>query len=252
MNIKNMLGDSDITILVKFVEPQFVETTMDGNIYFARNKHFIELEEQEKNKGIADKHEGSWSRVLDDSHRVFLEVDGEMLPLHTKTAVLRNRYDGLSLLPICCFVFLSLKNDFEIIPNENKIKLKSEVDIELRKQFNGRHMILFSDITKVFERFDKSIESMKYPLAKGLVTYYDDKINSHPLSEEEYEKNPARALLYKVKFFEHQKEYRFIINKPLDEDVIVELGDIKDIANDLGVVGIDKQLPFEIIFKEAE
>lgn len=123
-----MLGDSDINILVKFIEPQFVETTMDGNFYFARNKYFIELEEQEVNKEIADKHEGSWSRVLDDSHKMFIEVDGEMIPLHFNTAVVLNRYEKISQLPICCFVFLSLKKDFEIIPNTNKVKVKSEIE----------------------------------------------------------------------------------------------------------------------------
>jgi len=61
-----------------------------------------------------------------------------------------------------------------------------------------------------------------------------------------------KSTCFSSQSFKHQKEFSFDIYKPLVEDIIVELGDIKDIAKDLGVVGIDKQLPFEIIFKEAK
>ena len=252
MDMESILGDSDVTMLVKFVEPQFAETTMDGNFYFARNKYFIELEEQEENKGIADKHEGSWSRVLDDNHKMFIEVDREMLPIHFNTAVFHNRYEAISQLPICCFVFLSLKKDFEIIPNTNKLKMKSDIEKNLRKQFFGRHLILFRDVSAALKRFDKSIEKMNYTFLRKLVQYYDDKSSPHPLREEEYEANPTKALFYKSRFFEHQKEFRIVITKPLDNDVIVSLGDIRDIAFDFGLVEIDKMFPFELTFKEPE
>lgn len=252
MDIETILGDSEINILVKFVEPQFAETTMDGNFYFARNEYFINLEEQEENKGIADKHEGSWSRALGDNHRMFFEVDGKMIPIPFKTAVFRNRYDGLGKLPICCFVFLSLKKDFEVIPNTNKIKLKPEIEQSIRKQFLGRHLILFRDVSATLERFDKSIEQMNYTFSRKLVQYYDEKTSPHPLSEEDYEVNPIKALFYKSKFFEHQKEFRIVITKPQDNDVTVPLGDIRDIAVDYGLVETDKQFPFEITFEEAE
>ena len=105
---------------------------------------------------------------------------------------------------------------------------------------------------KALERFEKSAEVMNFHLTNGLVEYFDEETESHPLSEDEYEINPIAALFYKSKFFEHQKEFRLVINKPLDEDVLVDLGDIKDIAKDLGEVGVNKQLPIEIEFKEAE
>ena len=252
MNVKNMLGDSDVSFLVKFVEPQFVETTMDGNFYFARNKYFIELEEQEENKGIADKHEGSWSRLLQKSDQIMLETDDERIVLPVTPNVIHTKYEVTEQIPICCFVFLSVKKDFEIVPNTNKLKLKPEVETELRKQFIGRHLILISDMWKALERFEKSAEVMNFHLTNGLVEYFDEETESHPLSEDEYEINPIAALFYKSKFFEHQKEFRLVINKPLDEDVLVDLGDIKDIAKDLGEVGVNKQLPIEIEFKEAE
>ncbi|MET3658597.1 hypothetical protein [Sporosarcina psychrophila] len=250
MNMKNLLGDSDVTILVKFVDPQFIETTLNGNFYFARNKYFIELEEKEEDIGIADKNEGGWSFLPQKSDQIILETDDERIVLPINPNVIHTRYDVTEQIPICCFVYLSVKKDFEIVPNTNKLKLKPEVETELRKQFIGRHLILISDMWKALERFEKSAEVMNFHLARGMVEYFDEQNDPHPLSREEYEKNPIAALFYKSKFFEHQKEYRFIINKPLDEDVMVELGDIKDIAKDLGVVGVDKQLPIELIFKE--
>ncbi|TWI57054.1 hypothetical protein [Halalkalibacter nanhaiisediminis] len=250
MDIKSMLGDSDVTILAKFVEPQFVETTMAGNIYFARNKYFIELEEKETNKGIADKHEGGWSFLLQKGDQIILETDEEKLVLPVTPNVIHTRYDVISQIPICCFVYLSVKNDFKIVPNTNQIKLKPEVEIELRKQFKGRHLILFSDITKVLERFEKAAKAMDFHLARGLVEYFDEQNDPHPLIKEEYETNPIAALFYKSKFFEHQKEFRFVISKFLDNDVTVNVGNIKDIAVELGLVEIDKELPIEMIIKE--
>ncbi|WP_281237060.1 hypothetical protein P5654_003915 [Bacillus safensis] len=114
----------------------------------------------------------------------------------------------------------------------------------------GRHLILFRDISATLERFDKSIEKMKYTFSRKLVKYYDEKTSPHPLSKEEYEANPTKALFYKSRFFEHQKEYRIVITKLLDNDIIVPLDDIKDIAADLGIVEIDKELPLEVILNK--
>lgn len=249
MELKNQLGDSDRQILVKFVEQKHVDSILNGDFYFSKSKHFIELEEEEKTEGIADKHEGSWSRILDESQQIILEANGETLYLPSNNAVLRESYSGITQLPICCFVFLSLKSDFEIIPNTDKIKLKEKIDLELRNQFTGRNMIVISDIAKLFDLFDKSMSLMDYPFTRNLVTYYDGKINPHPLTEEEYNVNPVLALLYKEKRFEHQKEYRFIIRKVLDKDVIIKLGDIKHMAADLGVVEVEKGLPIEFTFQ---
>lgn len=121
---------------------------------------------------------------------------------------------------------------------------------KLRKQFLGRHLILFRDISATLERFDKSIEKMKYTFSRKLVKYYDENTSPHPLSKEEYEANPTKALFYKSRFFEHQKEYRIVITKLLDNDIIVPLDGIKDIATDLGIVEIDKELPLEVILNK--
>lgn len=47
------------------MEPEFLESTMEGQLFFSRNEYFINLEENEKNLGIADRNEGSWSREID-------------------------------------------------------------------------------------------------------------------------------------------------------------------------------------------
>ncbi|MEM5664344.1 hypothetical protein AAHB94_13150 [Bacillus toyonensis] len=71
---------------------------------------------------------------------------------------------------------------------------------------------------------------------RGRVAYYDDETECHPLSREEAESNPVRTLLYKRKFFEFQKEFRYILKTPQDNDKLLDVGNIRDIAYNLGTI----------------
>ena len=55
----------DVKFLVKFVLPEHKENTLDGSFFFKNCGYFIDLEKEQKQKGIGDKHEASWSRNID-------------------------------------------------------------------------------------------------------------------------------------------------------------------------------------------
>ncbi|MEH7255800.1 hypothetical protein V7111_27205, partial [Neobacillus niacini] len=84
-----MLKDVDVNFLMKFVESQFVDSTLDGKFFFSRNRQFIELEEQQFDKGIGDKREGVWSKVLNpETEEMFIILeDGKELPLNFERGV---------------------------------------------------------------------------------------------------------------------------------------------------------------------
>ena len=69
--------DFNQDFLVKFVEPEFTESTLDGQLFFKRNGYFINLEKEYLNKGIGDKREGSWTIPLNpETHRMVV-IDKE-------------------------------------------------------------------------------------------------------------------------------------------------------------------------------
>lgn len=237
-------------VLLKFVEKQFIESTLDGYFYFALSNYFIELEE-ETNKGIGDNKEGMWSIILSpENNAVLVSEDGKKIPINN--AVLRKRYDMVKKLPICCFVILSLEDDFEKIPNENILKLKPEIDLSLRKQFKERNLLFFTDIYEAINRFDTACKNVGFYRLRGEVKYYDDTVESHPLKIDIYEEDPVQALLYKRKVFEEQKEFRIIIKNPQESPITLNVGDIRDIALDIGVVSEEQEIPFRFFYTPLE
>jgi len=247
-----LFEENDVQILLKFVDSQFTEGTLDGKFYFSRNRYFIDLEENQIDKGIGDKREGNWTRAIDPKEEKFFisTENGETFPLNFEKAVFRQTYEGLKDLPICCFVLLSLKEDFEVYEEENKIFLKPEIEEKLIEQFENRDLIVITDAGELFNRFSTACEKENLNRMRGKVTYYDDEVEQHPLSQEEFDKDPAKALFYKRKFFEFQKEYRLVIKNNHQSDRILDIGNVRDIAYNLGKVAKGKSLPIEIRYRE--
>lgn len=241
--------DQDSYFVFKCVEKQFTESTLDGNFYFARNSYFIDLEKQQIDKGIGDKREGVWSEMMDpETKKIFIIVDGEEIHINFEKAVYRQEHEKLKGCPICCFVCLSAKNDMELDVNTGTVNLKPEIEGKLAEQFAGRDLILFHNFDELITRINKVFKRDGLNMLRSTIKYYDDEVESHPLSEEEFKRNPPRALLYKRKFFEFQKEFRIIITQPQDKDILVNVGDIRDISYNLGEINARK-LPIE--FKYA-
>ncbi|WKA59959.1 hypothetical protein QWY16_07590 [Planococcus shenhongbingii] len=224
--------------LLKFVEPQFTESTLDGNIFFKRNGYFIDQEKVEMDKGIGDEREGIWSRLLNpETKQMFIEDEqGNMHPLNYISAVHRKTYTSLRNIPICCFVILDINRDFDIDMDNGTATIKYAVNEALINQFEGRDMIFFNDHSALLKRMDTKCEELDVGKMRAIVKYYDDEKEEHPLSEIEYEDNPGATLFFKRKFFEYQKEFRYAIRLLKEEDFMLQIGDIRDIAYDYGKV----------------
>ncbi|HFO1406883.1 hypothetical protein OCE55_03710 [Bacillus paranthracis] len=243
-----MTENRDAFVLLKCVESQFTEGILDGKFYFARNSYFIDLEEKQIDKGIGDKREGVWSRVLDPKKDKlsFITEDGVEIPFTYNRCVFRQTSSELKHCPICCFVMLSVKNDFIVNEEKSILTLRPEVERKLSEQFAGRDLILITNMDEFIERMDVTCKKEKLGWMRGRVAYYDDETECHPLSREEAESNPVRTLLYKRKFFEFQKEFRYILKTPQDNDKLLDVGNIRDIAYNLGTI---KKGKFQIGFR---
>ncbi|UOQ47756.1 hypothetical protein MUN88_17130 [Gracilibacillus caseinilyticus] len=192
--------NEDVLLILKFVEKQFLESTLDGNLYFSRCGNFIDLEKEQQKKGIGDAREGSWSRNMEEGSKITLTPEsGESFDFIVKQGSLHESFDGLRNIPICCFVMLSLNNDFA--EQNNIYTLKSEIANSLYEQFKDRKLIGF-DAPELFDRLDSTLKKSDIPFDRKPVNYYDEMNYPHPISRENYTKAPFKALFYKRKFFE--------------------------------------------------
>lgn len=244
------------SFLVKFLEREYTESTMDGKLFFKRNGFFIDLEKEQLDKGIGDKAEGKWSRRINpETQRIVLtDMDNNVIPLVIKDAVYRQTFSEVGKLPICCFTVLNLERDFNIDLENGVATLKPELQEELINQFGGREMIVFKNTNNdnfIIDKMKIASEREGFEYMGAKVTYYDDKNEDHPMTKEEYEAEPYKGLFYKRKFFEFQREYRFVLNRIEDEDYILDVGDIRDIAVNLGEVKEGRDL-FKITIEQHE
>ena len=244
------------SFLVKFVEREYTEGTLDGKLFFKRNGYFIDLEKDQLDKGIGDKREGNWTSYINpETHRMVLtDMDDNVIPLVVKNGILRQTFSNLKYLPISCFVVLNLERDFNIDFESGNVTLKPELQEELANQFEGRDLIMFRNTNTddfIIDRVKAACEREGIEQMGAKVQYYDEKTENHPMSKAEYEEEPYKALFYKDKFFEFQREYRFILNKVEDEDYILDIGDIRNIAINLGEVKKGQEL-FKMTIQQQE
>ncbi|MEH7255801.1 hypothetical protein V7111_27210, partial [Neobacillus niacini] len=137
------------------------------------------------------------------------------------------------------------------IQDENELIIKPELEQKLAEQFAGRDLIFYTDTDEMVRRIDVACKRNELNRMRGIVKYYDDVLDQHPLSVEDFEADPSRALLYKRKFFEFQKEFRVVIKKPFQNDLILDTGNTRDIAYNLGKVESGK-IPLAMRFKPKE
>lgn len=241
-------------VILKFIEEKYIDSTLDGNLRFTRNEYFIDLENQNKNKGIGDKYEGSWSSPFNTESgdtEIYMAVEGgNPFRLNNARGVNRFRYSAIKDMPVCCFTILTLQEDFNFDEKKNRYSIKSEVLNSLIEQFKGRRLVIF-DMGKLLDKVEVACKMKEFSFFANKVNYYDSKIEEHPMLEDEFHQEPWRALLYKDAYFSSQKEYRIIINMPHDESFNFQLGKLRDIAKDYGVVRDDTLFPgIEVIEKE--
>lgn len=241
--MKSYLG-----VLLKFVEKQYIDLTLDGKFYFSLSGRFIELEKKQLDKGIGDSKEGAWSRPKRENSIIMIgEPGGKMYPLNVKSAVFHHTFHGMRKFPILCFTYLKLEKDF--IQYEDKYTLRSDVVDKLLEQFSDRDVIMFN--IDFFAQFDEVLKERGYDFKRDLITYYDEKKESHPLEYENYESNPFLGLFYKREFFKFQREYRIALREFSEDDLRINIGSIRDYAKVLSIEEL-RGLQIQMIDREEE
>ncbi|WP_448163221.1 hypothetical protein [Bacillus mobilis] len=238
-------------MLIKFFRPEHVQQFLDGMLYFKNAGYFIDEEEKRGNKGIGDKHEGSFfSPFNPQTHEIYISIgDGEEKhKLNITRGFSTSRYENVRQLQLTCFTAITL-DDMENI-NVSEQKIKDELIEELKKDFEGRVPVLISDENTFFDKVKDAFETADIGAKRGFVNYFDG-YKGYPLTEEEYENDITKAFFYKKDYFKSQREYRIITSHPVEGDSLeLHLGDIKECVVNLESVDNLKNLMLQTIEKE--
>ncbi|MFE6136583.1 hypothetical protein CN467_02980 [Bacillus cereus] len=238
-------------MLIKFFEPEHAQMFLDGNLYFKNTGYFIDLEKKHGNKGIGDKHEGSFFRHFDPATqeiRIGIE-GGQMHKMNVKKAFFTERYVETRQFQLTCFTGIAEEEDMEQV-DENTKKIKDEIIARLIKEFPGRIPVLITDEKAFFDRLDNALKEKNIHACHGRVKYFDEHVES-PLKEEDYRKDITQAFFYKKNFFKSQKEYRIITSHPVEGDSLtVNLGDLNECVISLENIDNLKHLTLQKVKKE--
>lgn len=201
---------------VKFLDSQYLDFLLDGNLFMNTLGNFIELEKKTKIRGQGDKYEGAHVfqvgevKILDPKTNRVLGV--------AKTGMFQERYEGVREIPVFCFSRFTAK-DFKVIEEtENEVTVRLALDeTETEKfleNFGDTAVVLPADFPNMIH---KEALNQGNDITIG-PAIYDDYTVINPTRMKAFEEQSVEIIAWKDKFFEYQREWRFaILNKPTKE-----------------------------------
>ncbi|SDM15319.1 hypothetical protein SAMN05428961_11084 [Paenibacillus sp. OK060] len=223
------MGMKNFTLmLVKFTQPEFMDSIANGQLYMNNIDYFVELENKTKVKGQGDKFDGA--NVI--RHTKFKLIDSE-----TKEVVLEGispeviqRDYAISKIPVYCMTAFK-GNDFAVVDETSdsyiaKLDISEDVKELMLSTFGSKAVIInpFCFIKSVQKHFDdKQID-----FYAQLVEYSDFNLN---LEERmlNYQNRNITSIFTKDLFFEHQREFRIALyNTAIEEPLVINLSTFED------------------------
>lgn len=197
------------TEFIKFQNEDIIDSFLHGTVYMNELKYFVDLEKQELNDIVGDEYENTIKSTA------YQTPYG--MPLNL---VIKNGYCK-------SYVFCMYKAN---IKENGTVDFKDE---EKLKKF-GNSGLWIKNMNEFTKRIEKAAVIGNYSIMMDNVVYYDDS-EALPLEVMESSVEKQTFAFCKRKRFEYQNEYRFVINRvinelPNEDHMILNIGDIGDIA----------------------
>lgn len=199
----------DVKFFVKFVNQEYLDMLLDGDLYMNTLGHFIEQEERTNIRGQGDKYEGAHVydvynvRIIDSSNNQIVATAGE--------GTFKERYKSVKEIPIFCYTMFSAK-DFKVIEEKrDSVSFVLDIDIndknKILKNFGDKAVLLPSNfIDLIREKADDL--NLEYVISP--VKYIDFSYISSD-RKKQFEEGSVEMITWKEKHFDYQREMRFAI-----------------------------------------
>ncbi|MCK1983706.1 MULTISPECIES: hypothetical protein [Peribacillus] len=215
-----------IRFLVKFVNPEYLDTLLDGKLFMNTLGHFIEQEEKTKIRGQGDKYEGA--HVFPVQNIQLIDRKTDQVFGTAKTGIYLERYEGIREIPVFCFTNFTAK-DFKLIKEEENsatfiLDIDDEEKNKILENFGSKAVLLPSDFIEMLEE-DSNNQNLQFIIRSVL---YDDYTVINPERMKKFEENPIEVITWKERFFEYQREVRFAINHPTQKPIEFKMRNIRE------------------------
>lgn len=200
----------DDILLMKFGSYEYMISLLREGIIFCNTLDYFTREEVKANKQLADKDETCFQmKFLGESILKLTPENGEPITLNLDSAQFKE-FGNTPLYNVYCMFGLRISKSL----NEPKAMYHPDLT-----DF-GTHFVLIQNIPEFFCRLDNELLKLPYKFNRRFVEYKDF-LNFTGI----------KTAFQKNKSFEHQNEYRLLIETKSSEPLIIRLGNLEDIAS---------------------
>ena len=219
-------------------EEQWANDLLDGKLYANRLSYFKKIEaEEEEDQGDPNEasiiHQRSSIRELVINKRDM-----------TKDVVqIEMQMNWMNHLNLFC-IYAGHGGPFQEISIENLQAFREQIELPDKMLRFGSHAVIIRNTVEFIERVEQAIKARNHFLYRGLVRYYDPDVDDVGHDS----RNDLLPTLYKSNTFSYQKEYRFVVGTGTvgDDAIIIDIGDIRDIATRIDANQINSKLEVRI------
>ena len=221
-----------IKYLIKFGSHENMVSLLDGKVYLKNLAYFINREQEDENQIVGDALEGK-CQILDVKISISDPNTNEKITqLSSKRLVFDYR---MGKYPVYCTFLFDERNRLQ--GERENAELDGKQRIIARYGFSesqkkematfGDSAVLIKNVSEFINRIKKAAAMQGIEVVYGAVSYYKDNELEHLKQVME---NPSAVVFWKRKRYENQKEFRFLLNKEIENHMVLDIGDIRDIA----------------------
>ena len=204
-----------------YKKEEWADDLMAGRLYANRLSYFRTVEKTETNVYQGDPDEGAIVHQRDALSKVVLGK----YDMSDDVEQIKIQMDWMKHLNLFC-VYAGHSGCFKEISQDNLAEFRRQIEIPGEMLKFGNCAVVIRNTLEFIGRVEDAIRDQNFALYRGLVRYYDPDVDRVEMG------HGLQPVLHKPKVFSYQKEYRFVIGTGTvgDEAVILDIGDISDIA----------------------
>ena len=213
-------------ILIKIQKIEYLKQIQNGVLYMKNLDFFRKLE----SKGIGDSKEGFITEFK----------SGQLLANGVVIAdIFKANISAFTKCPVFCFMSIKLET---VETGNYRYTIPKKFIEEFAWDEKSEYGIILVDKEKFEEKVDAVLKELNLSAYYGYVDYIDD--FTMPKKEELY-----KVAFRKRKTYEEQNEYRLMLNVEVDDNYILEIGDISDFSKILPITKYD-DMEVGVVFDE--
>lgn len=220
-------------VFLKFMDEEYIDTLRKGDLYLRNAKTFIDMEKVSERKGMGDKYDTSLVMRNAQTSVIITDEFGNETgdTLEAIAGEITFHFDTRVLHPIYCLYVLD-GDMMELCYEDDEqmvFKPKINPDDLARMKSEFADTLVLIDAGKFIERIKNYCEENKEYAKHAAVKYCDFDIIQDSRITAFFEEFGANGAFYKDKYFEYQKEYRFLfLSKEIEDPITLSIGDISD------------------------